>query len=55
MDSIKEVRAAVADALATRGIGQPSWRQDIREGRRDDTPFMIGAPAIAERVSTQAK
>lgn len=55
MDSINDVRAAVADALAARDIGQPAWRQDIREGRRDDTPFMIGALAIAERTATQAK
>ncbi|MEC3912205.1 hypothetical protein U5A82_17500 [Sphingobium sp. CR2-8] len=40
---IEHVRAAVADGLEARDIGDQSWRQDIREGRRDDTPFMIGA------------
>ncbi len=40
---IEEVRAALADGLEARDIGQPGWRKDIREGRCDDTPFMIGA------------
>jgi hypothetical protein len=40
---IKRVRAAVADDLDARGVGAPQFRDDIREGRRDDTPFMIGA------------
>lgn len=43
MYSIENVRAAVADGLDERGIGAPQFRDDIREGRRDDTPFMIGA------------
>lgn len=43
MDNIESVRAAVADGLEARDIGMPAWRQDIREGRRDDTPFMVGA------------
>lgn len=43
MEMIEAVRAAVADGLETRDIGQPGWRNDIREGRCDDTPFMIGA------------
>jgi hypothetical protein len=43
MYMIEDVRAAVADALAARGVGDDTWRADIREGRRDDTPFMIGA------------
>ncbi len=43
MQNIERVRAAVADGLAAREIGGTAWRQDIREGRRDDTPFMIGA------------
>lgn len=41
--SIEQIRAAVADGLEARDIGMPVFRQDIREGRRDDTPFMIGA------------
>lgn len=50
---IEAVRAAVADELEARGIGQPAWRQDIREGRRDDGPFMIGA-LIWARVAALA-
>lgn len=41
--NIEQVRAAVADGLEARDIGGAAWRQDIREGRRDDTPFMVGA------------
>jgi hypothetical protein len=40
---IEVVRAAVANGLEQRDIGMPAFRDDIREGRRDDTPFMIGA------------
>jgi len=43
MQNIETVRSAVADGLKERNIGDDSWRQDIREGRRDDTPFMVGA------------
>jgi len=50
---IEAVRAAVADELEARGIGEPAWRKDIREGRRDDGPFMIGA-LIWARVQAMA-
>ncbi|MGE6693369.1 hypothetical protein ACQKE8_13100 [Sphingobium limneticum] len=43
MDNIDHIRAAVADGLEARAIGLPPWRDDIREGCRDDTPFMVGA------------
>lgn len=43
-----DIRTAVADGLEARNIGMPSFRQDIREGRRDDTPFMIGALILAQ-------
>jgi hypothetical protein len=49
MKQIEQVRAAVADALEARGIGLRHFHQEIREGRRDDGPFMVGALAWAER------
>lgn len=50
MKNIEQVRAVVADALAARDIGMPEFRRDIREGRRDDTPFMIGAIAMVRSL-----
>lgn len=50
MTNIEQVRAVVADALTERDIGMPEFRRDIREGRRDDTPFMVGALAIARSL-----
>ena len=47
-ESVNQVRATVADGLEARGIGGAAWRQDIREGRRDDTPFMVGALILAQ-------
>lgn len=52
-ESIETIRAAVADGLEARGIGMPTFREEIREGRRDDTPFMIGA-IIWARVQAMA-
>ena len=49
MRDIQEMRAAVADALEKRGHGNRAFLADIREGRRDDCPFMIGARAWVER------
>ncbi len=48
MRDIEHIRAVVADGLEARDIGGLAWRQDIREGRRDDTPFMIGALIVAQ-------
>lgn len=45
---ISDIRAAVADGLEKRDVGMPAFRDDIREGRRDDTPFMIGAIILAQ-------
>ena len=51
MDTIENVRAAVADALETRGHGNLQFIREIRDGRRDDGPFMIGALAWAKVAS----
>jgi len=45
MDHIEQVRAAVADALEERGISNKQFIAEIREGRRDDGPYMVGALA----------
>lgn len=50
MPRLEDVRAAVADALERRGHPNRDFIADIREGRRDDGPFMIGALAVAERT-----
>jgi hypothetical protein len=49
MPRLEDVRGAVADELERRGHPNREFIADIREGRRDDGPFMIGALAIAER------
>lgn len=49
---IEQVRAIVADALDERDIGIPQFRRDIREGRRDETPFMVGALVMARSIDT---
>ena len=54
MVKIEDVRAAVAEALQERDIGQPPFWNDIREGRRDDTPFMVGAMIWAELIVTSS-
>jgi hypothetical protein len=54
MVKIEDVRAAVAEALQERDIGQPPFWNDIREGRRDDTPFMVGAMIWAEHIVTSS-
>jgi hypothetical protein len=54
MVKIEDVRAAVAEALQERDIGQPPFWNDIRAGRRDDTPFMVGAMIWAEHIVTSS-
>ena len=46
---LEDVRDAVAAELEARGIGDPAFYEQIREGRRDNGPFMIGALALAKR------
>jgi hypothetical protein len=51
MYSIEHVRAAVAEALETRGHSNRDFVREIRDGGRDDSPFMIGALAWAKVAS----
>lgn len=44
---LEEIREAVAAELEARGIGDRPFYEEIREGRRDDGPFMIGAIAAS--------
>lgn len=55
MDQIEHVRAAVADALEARGLGNKEFIAEVREGRRDDGPYMLGALAWAEREKSWTK
>jgi hypothetical protein len=48
LENVNQMRAAMADGLEARNIGGAAWRHDIREGRRDDTPFMVGALIMAQ-------
>ncbi|MFC4594597.1 MULTISPECIES: hypothetical protein [Sphingobium] len=49
MLKLEKVRETVAAELEARGIGDAPFYEQIREGRRDDGPFMIGALAMAKR------
>lgn len=58
MYEIDKVRAAaaVASGLAERGHGNQQFLRDIREGRRDGGPFMVGALIWAQvQVMAPAK
>lgn len=50
MPRLEEVRAAVADELEARGLANRDFLREIRDGQRDEGPFMIGALAWAERA-----
>lgn len=50
-DRIKQVRAAVAAHLEARGIGDRAFYEEIREGKRDAGPFMVGALAWEQRLA----
>lgn len=39
----------VADALDARGFSNKAFVAELREGKRDDSPYMVGALAWAER------
>lgn len=49
MELIEQVRAAVADALDARGFSNKAFVAELRDGKRDDSPYMVGALAWAER------
>lgn len=52
MEHIEQVRAAVADALDARGLSNKQFITEVRQGLRDDGPFMLGALAWAAREKT---
>jgi hypothetical protein len=51
MQSIDDIREAVAKALEARGLDNRKFLGEIRAGQRDDGPYMIGALAV--RVLTK--
>ena len=53
MDRIEDIRDAVAAALEQRGLGNTQFLGEIREGKRDDGPFMTGALAWDFRMQTE--
>ena len=50
-DRIERLRAAVAAHLEAREIGDPAFYEEIREGKRDVGPFMVGAMAWEESLA----
>lgn len=45
MERIEDIRTAVANELEARGLSNRAFIGEIREGKRDDGPFMTGALA----------
>lgn len=54
MERINDIREAVATALEQRGLSNTQFLGEIREGKRDDCPFMIGALAWDRRMQSLA-
>lgn len=48
---LDDIRAAVVAHLEERGIGDRAFHQEIRDGKRDNSPFMIGAIAWERKVA----
>jgi hypothetical protein len=46
-----DIREAVAKTLEARGLDNRQFLNEIREGKRDDGPFMIGALACAKLLT----
>lgn len=44
---IEDIRSAVANNLEARGLSNRTFLREIRNGKRDDGPYMIGALACA--------
>ncbi|MBB6191535.1 hypothetical protein FHS51_001762 [Sphingobium wenxiniae] len=55
MERIDDIRDAVAKALEARGMDNRQFLRDIREGRRDDGPYMIGALAWDQQIKAPAQ
>ncbi len=47
---LDDIREAVAAELETRGLDNRQFIAEIRNGKRDDGPFMTGALAVARRM-----
>lgn len=50
---IEDIRSAVADTLEARGLSNRNFLREIRTGKRDESPYMIGAIACAAVQSPQ--
>ena len=44
---LSRVRQAVADELEACGLGNRTFIEEVRAGKRDDSPYMVGAIAWA--------
>ena len=53
MTTIEDIRDAVASELETRGLDNRKFLRELRAGKRDDGPYMIGALAAA-RLTEQS-
>ncbi|TCU51831.1 hypothetical protein EDF58_1184 [Novosphingobium sp. PhB57] len=55
METIKQIRDAVASELESRGLDNRKFLREIRAGKRDDGPYMIGALAATRLAEQSAK
>lgn len=55
MQSINDIREAVAKALEARGLDNRQFLREIRTGQRDDGPYMVGALAWDQQVRSALK
>jgi hypothetical protein len=55
MQSIDDIREAVAKALEARGLDNRKFLGEIRAGQRDDGPYMIGALAVRDQTKAAAQ
>lgn len=55
MNTIDQIRDAVATDLEQRGLDNRKFLREIRSGKRDDGPYMIGALAAARLAELSLK
>lgn len=55
MKTIDQIRDAVARDLEQRGFDNRKFLREIRSGKRDDGPYMIGALAAARLAELSLK
>jgi len=55
MQSIDDIREAVAKALEARGLDNRKFLGEIRAGQRDDGPYMTGALAVRDQTKAAAQ